>query len=77
MIVSNLGNIAAAADTFFGCTAPNGFAITSILFNPASDTLDSRPVIDDFGFITSVVPEPSIALLGCGAFLIALARRRR
>lgn len=77
VVVSNIGNTVGTDDTFFGFTAPTGFAITSILFNPANDTLDSRPVIDDFGFITSVVPEPSTALLGCGAVLMALVRRRR
>ena len=77
VITSNIGNVAAADDTFYGFTAPTGFAITSILFNPANDTLDARPVIDDFGFITSVVPEPSTALLGCSAMLMALVRRRR
>ena len=77
VVVSNIGNTIATDDTFYGFTAPTGFAITSILFNPANDTLDSRPVIDDFGFITSVVPEPSTAILGCGAMLIVLARRKR
>lgn len=77
VIVSNIGNVAAADDTFYGFTAPTGFAITGILFNPANDTLDSRPVIDDFGFITSVVPEPSTALLGCGALLVMMVRRKR
>jgi len=77
VIVSNIGNVAATDDTFYGFTAPTGFAITSILFNPANDGLDSRPVLDDFGFITSVVPEPSTAMLGCGALLVMLVRRKR
>lgn len=72
-IISSLGG----DDTFFGFTAPTGFAITSILFNPTGDALDGRLVIDDFGFITSVVPEPSTAVLGCGALLGMLVRRNR
>jgi hypothetical protein len=72
-IISGLGT----DDTYFGFTAPTGFAITSILFNPTGDALDGRLVIDDFGFITSVVPEPSTAMLGCGALLVMMVRRKR
>jgi hypothetical protein len=76
-VTSNILSSLGGDDTFFGFTAPTGFAITSVHFNPAGDALDGRLIIDDLGFITSVVPEPSTALLSCGALLVVLVRRKR
>lgn len=64
-------------DTFFGFTAPAGLSIASIGFDPALDARDSRTVIDDLGFVTSVVPEPASASLVVLAAGGLLARRRR
>jgi len=59
-------------DRFFGYTAPEGKAITQIVIN-GGDNL----VMDDFGFITSPIPEPSVALLGVAGMAVGVMRRRR
>lgn len=66
-------------NTFFSYTAPAGSAITGfrITYLGATGTNDRRLGIDDLGFITGVIPEPSsMMLLGLGA-LSCLSRRRR
>lgn len=59
-------------DRFFGYTAPEGKAITQIVIN-GGDNL----VMDDFGFIASPIPEPSVALLGLAGAAVGVMRRRR
>ena len=59
-------------DRFFGYTAPEGLAITQIVVS-GGDNL----IMDDFGFITSPIPEPSVALLGVAGAGLAAFRRRR
>lgn len=34
-------------------------------------------IMDDFGFITSPIPEPSVALLGIAGAAVGVMRRRR
>ena len=81
-------NIAAATyeddAVFIGFEAPAGLSIASISFAtanagaaPISTTNSTARIgIDDFGFVTAVIPEPaSLALLGAGGLLM-LARRR-
>lgn len=68
-------------DTFFSYVAPTGsyisaFKITFGAPNP-TPTGDLRLGIDDLGFITSIVPEPSRALLMSMALTGCLLRRRR
>lgn len=62
-------------DTFFGAVAPTDTWITSFIIE--TTTASSNTWLDDVGFTTAVVPEPSsIALVGLGG-LITLVRRRR
>jgi len=67
-------------DTFFSYTAPTGSKITGFSIDFAgttSATTDGRLGIDDIGFITSVIPEPSaIALLSAAGVIGSLRRRR-
>jgi hypothetical protein len=58
-------------DTFFGWTAPPGQYITHILW-----TATNNSAADDWAFITAVVPEPGIGVMGM-ALLGLFARRRR
>lgn len=59
-------------DRFFGYKAPDGKAITQIVVNGVDNL-----VMDDFGFITSPIPEPSVALLGVAGMAVGVMRRRR
>jgi len=66
-------------DTFFGFAAPDGQSLVSVTFTSADGY--SLP-IDDIGFITTVVPEPSVGLLAAGGLLLffgfrTINRRRR
>ncbi len=63
-----------AEDTFYGFTAPAGLSISKLDISFSGG--DGRRTIDDFGFITAVVPEPSTALLGALGSLCLLRRRR-
>ena len=64
-------------DTFVHFAAPTGESITSISLDFAGPSADSRLGVDDFGFITSPVPEPgSLAALAVGAGATLLRRRR-
>ena len=75
---SNIGNVAGTDDTFFAFTAPANHSITSIVLNPTNDASDARPVIDDLAFITSIIPEPSSAMLLGGTLgFMAFFRRRK
>ncbi len=66
-----------ADDTFFSYTAPEGSAITGFRFTFGGSQSDKRLGIDDLGFITSAIPEPSAPLLGLlGAATLSLRRRR-
>jgi hypothetical protein len=58
---------AGLGDTFFGFAAPDDQSLVSVTF--ASTDRYSLP-FDDIGFITTVVPEPSVGLLAaCGMCL--------
>ncbi len=62
-------------DTFFGVTAPAGRYITGVKFDLSNDGFFTA--IDDLGFTTSVIPEPSSALLLLGGLgSLTLLRRR-
>ncbi len=62
-------------DTLFHFDAPAGRFITG--FSYASSTGRGNP-IDDFSFVTTVVPEPaSLALLAAGGLLLGGRRRAR
>ena len=77
---TDVESIAAGAnndDTFFAYTAPNGSAITSFRFTFGGTESDKRLGIDDLGFITNAIPEPSSALLTLLGTTAILLRRRR
>ncbi|TLD70692.1 hypothetical protein FEM03_10285 [Phragmitibacter flavus] len=65
-------------DTFFSYTAPIGTYISgfSTIYGGTVNT-DRRLGIDDIGFTTSIVPEPSRALFMGMAFVGCLMSRRR
>ena len=60
-------------DSFSGIVAPDGYWITSMRVHSDGGIFTS---IDDIGFITSIIPEPSTALLGIIG-MAAMMRRRR
>jgi len=68
---------AAADDTFFSYAAPTGSYISGVRVTLGGTSGDLRLGMDDLGFITSIVPEPSRALLVCMALGACLLRRRR
>lgn len=70
-INTNTGNT--THDSFSGIVAPDGYWITRMRVHSDQGAFTG---IDDIGFITSIIPEPSSALLGMLG-LAALMRRRR
>jgi hypothetical protein len=60
-------------DSFAGIVAPDGYWITSMRVHADNGIFTG---IDDIGFVTSTIPEPSSALLGILG-LAAMLRRRR
>jgi len=74
-----LSNTSGAGDTFVGFSAPAGQAISSLAFDGPDATTgqDTRLIFDDLGFVTSVVPEPSMVGLILIPTLGLLSRRRR
>lgn len=66
-------------DTFFGFTAPAGNAIVSLRLETTAsgDVNNNFFAIDDLAFVTSPIPEPSVALLGTTALAGFAIRRRR
>lgn len=78
-ITVNLGDTKNDTDTFVGFTAPTGEAITGFTIDTfatgTSDAVSTRVALDQLGFV--LVPEPSsVALIGFGAMLLAVRRRR-
>jgi hypothetical protein len=60
-------------DTFYGFLAPSGASISSVSLDTGTNIEYS---IDDLGFVTTIIPEPtSLALIGLGA-LVMLRRSR-
>lgn len=62
-------------DTAFLIAAPDGKWINSVTFDGGAS---SRPIVDDFAFVTAVVPEPQTYALiaAAGALLLVFVRRR-
>jgi hypothetical protein len=67
----------AVDDTFFSYTAPANSYISGVRVTFGGSTGDLRLGIDDLGFITSAVPEPSRVLLLSLALTGCVLRRRR
>jgi hypothetical protein len=76
-ISSSIANSQGGDDTFFSFVAPTNKAITGVLVQYGTATTgDTRYALDDFAFVTAVIPEPgSIAALAAGLGLLALRRR--
>lgn len=69
---------AGADDTFFSFVAPANRYVTGFEILYGGTSGDRRYGIDDLGFITTSVPEPSrVLLLGLGISCLGLRRRRR
>ncbi|MEZ0387953.1 MAG: PEP-CTERM sorting domain-containing protein [Verrucomicrobium sp.] len=64
-------------DTFFSYSAPTNSYISGVKITFGGTTGDLRLGIDDLGFITSAVPEPSRVLLLSLALTGCVLRRRR
>ncbi len=62
-------------DTAFLISAPDGKWINSVTFDGGAS---SRPIVDDFAFVTAVVPEPQTYafIVAAGALLLVFVRRR-
>lgn len=74
-LTDTISDSKAGDDTFFGVTAPTGRYITSVEFDLTDNGFFTA--IDDLAFVTSVIPEPSSALLLIGGLgTLALVRRR-
>ena len=74
---ATLPGVRGAGDTFFHFAAPAGLSVTRVELDFTAARGLAGATLDDFAFITSVVPEPATAPCLLAAMTLALAVRRR